>query len=96
MGSIIRAYNNSSVPEFEPLSLDACTDDVYDEVETSPGVILKFPSAVSIEARGFLKQGSSVHSHSRQPSLVRQRTHYNIEIYQNLFQRAASERPQFG
>ena len=70
MGSIIRAYKDSVIPDFGPLAMEEDTDDVYDEVETSPGVIQKFPSAVSIEARGSTRQGSSVNSHSRAPSLV--------------------------
>lgn len=70
MGSIIRAYKNSVIPDIGPLAIDEHTDDVYDEVETAPGVILKFPSAVSIEARGVSKQSSSVYDHSRNPSIV--------------------------
>lgn len=69
-GSIIRAYKDSVIPDFGPLAMEEETDDVYDEVETSPGVIQKFPSAVSIEARGVSHQGSSMNGHSRAPSLV--------------------------
>ena len=71
MGNNIQAYKHSGIPEYGALASDDDRDDVYDEVETSAGVILKFPSAVSIEARGFGKQSSSIYGHSRAPSVVR-------------------------
>lgn len=69
-GSIIRAYKNS-VPEDGIFISEEHSDDIYDEIETSTGKILKFPSAVSIEARGVSKQNSSAFDHSRSPSVVR-------------------------
>lgn len=68
MENNIQAYKHIGVPDLGAYSDDE-RDNIYDEVETATG-ILKFPSAVSIEAKGFSKQTSSSCSHSRGPSAV--------------------------